>query len=568
MPQVTNQKKSTRTPVDSAQFFRKTTPRSDVVARPVDAMEEQGQGGGQWASALQSINSGVSSFTNIADEINKKEREKGKVAAIANPDAMNLGGKSRAFWEGMESVRGEKVAKVDLTSQLRDYFNENKDLPSDEFMAGYEAISRDHLNNRSEAFMRAYAPVALELDSTLMQEYNAHQLKMKMTEMAGNVNQTMAKDLKLSIDRIGEHGDPAVFKAEMVEDLEGFIASHPHLPPRQIMKMFSENLNRYAIEYGVHELLDYADVEIAGVQLSSDPEFQKDILDARHSAKELARIKAERADTERRRKRSEQREEDTKTALVNYYKLDEVDTKGAAAMFHELSKKPDAFETSSLSLMLRGTKEILQGGGFRKVDNYEKTFPVLEQLMSGDVLGDDGFALIAKNAEHFSPNGRKEAMRLVEDMKSYTTSPEGRAELQYFKDARSELKGLIAGSDMSKFQTPRLRELSGMGVNAFNAWRRFVKTTTGSFPTEEAVDKKKMEISKMYREMGTSRDKEKREMSGDEPEVYQSLGIGAPKEKPKEKPKETEPTKTDKPVEGTIVWVLDPKTGKPVPQKQ
>ena len=282
MPRQTSKRLKGQKQVNPQATFDFTVPKRHGAARPVDPYEKP---------ALDSKLTGIIKFVDQfsatsqqvvqANEIYKGvQREKGAEAARKGEEVSD---KHWAFMEGYENLNGE-VGAGEYKLKADAIIAKSEDMTPQEFRASMDGIFTEHINGRSDAYIKGFFPKALRAEEQAESSYLNLQRAKFTRENNKKLGSKFAGDLALlySADSELSYTEKAAeMHAQLVKEQE-FAVQHKIGSKYDVTKVFKDTVINKAILSGNPALLDVFTVaDKHGIRLMDVGEYSKEISRAK-----------------------------------------------------------------------------------------------------------------------------------------------------------------------------------------------------------------------------------------------------------------------------------------------
>jgi hypothetical protein len=314
-------------------------------------------------------------------EYAQQQYEKGKIAALTGEEKPSKGYYAITAYE---EAKGDVTADTEYRKALQEYFNSTyAQSDPEEFQQGLETLTNEFLNGRTENFLKGFAPKAQALEQQVIGQYHSYLAEEHHREslnIVGGLSDTGINEVINSTlqERYGDTGLTSVedvvnnpsmfstikyddtFKETLAKNLRSKLTNIQQrgldmgLNRKEISAKYVEFLGRYAIRFGMPEVLDMAyeqdesGISLAGGELSNTIESYKKQAENSRNQLVLAADKA-----------AEERAKMQRNAMLN-----EVDT-----MTLNISMVEDPKERSQMASEY--IQQLLDNDMFKSLNNTD-----------------------------------------------------------------------------------------------------------------------------------------------------------------------------------------------------
>ena len=325
MPRQSVKQKNARLQWSDHDTFDFTTPNLNVTARQTDpyvqpAMSNDAAVVAQFASIL---NQTLKVFEERKVQKHDEDIQKGKRAKVRGEEKPEDA--SKGFIKGYETLEGMAGA-AQLRTIMQDYYNKNWQLTPEEFQAGKDEIVKEFLEGRSDNYIDALIPGAIQAEQEII---NA-QYEAQHSIIRGNINSHIRQVADGMVDiMVDQDIDDPVRLRQGLSDIQA-LAKEQGLSRSEVSGYFIDVVGQRAIKEGKPELMNFVyekDVSAGNLRLI-DTEHHPKILQYIRQAESEASSRDIAAEKAAKQKREELKDSVTRTLAEKMYTLAPDDHQG------------------------------------------------------------------------------------------------------------------------------------------------------------------------------------------------------------------------------------------------
>jgi len=519
MPRETKIQRTELKPIDPKDTYDPTTPQLQVYGRRTDPHIEVGFPAKANIEALTSFAQNVNRTSELYAAYRKSQEgdeEAEGMASRARGEELNQS-KSAAFIRGYEKLQGKVDGLSKLNAEAMDFFEKNKDLPTEEFQQQFSAmVMNKYVDGRSTNYLRGLLPEAMATLEHVTKGHVAHLKDVTNENLYQNVNESITADVQreiqttfgLTIPEIMFDYDKRLTLDNNREMLSGVF-------PQQIRKVVSEKLNEltamniprreagFAIaktianlseKWGLPELIKYTEIpDELGQTVINNPKIQEYLTTSIQRATSAHESILRSLDAKRKKDI-----EDNKSLYTNNFivrigqangSIDALQALKAEITAPDMQKKLD----NHFPALYERIETALANGGTFAVHTDGMTRAMLmrkgDGLRLSDVLGNLD-KLSQQDADHF--------IGMIEAVKNRTHGEAISNDWRAFQGNYSSLQSLYRTDELGRFRDPingvnatsyiwkevqDYQKGHGMRPPTGDAWDSIVDKTIKRYPT-------------------------------------------------------------------------------------
>jgi hypothetical protein len=271
MPKQTQIRPNSRAQVNDQQTFRYTTPDLKTVARPVDTYVKP-QMSPNAEALIGALNQAAKSLGEVRKYKQERDAKQGEVDALSGKEKQ---GESilttDAYAEAYYFYKGKAEAGK-LRQELQGLYDSNPEMTHEEWQGSVSELQKKYLADKSDSYIRGFAPSALEIEDRYTQEFLKRQSDQVNNELDTNIAASAREDLGDLFDK-----DPVAFKQGARAYLDELHKTGKYIrrDKTQLSTAVLSGIGQLAADTGNPELLSFAwEKDGSGVALVDNPELQ------------------------------------------------------------------------------------------------------------------------------------------------------------------------------------------------------------------------------------------------------------------------------------------------------